>query len=73
MKTVPLMAFSFAVAEFGVVLWTWFIAFFNPEHNVMVYINRAGEMDFELVVLPIVFVFCLVCLANEWKKWVKNE
>jgi len=71
----PLMsvaAFSIAMLEFGVLGYIWFIAYLNPNKSVTVFINRLGEMNFELILIPIVLAFCLVCLAYQWKQYFEE-
>ena len=72
MNKITLLAFTLAVAIFGVTLSTWFAAYSNPMMRVCININIYGEAIIELVVIPIVFVLCVVCLLFEWRKWWKS-
>jgi hypothetical protein len=73
MKTITLIGFSFSLGWCLVLLITWFTAFFNPEHAITIFINRSGEMGWELILVPTLFIFMFGCLVYEVKGFVQTK
>lgn len=67
MKMFTLMAFSLAMGQFFLIMLVWFTAYANPNNAVTIFINRMGEMQLELILLPPIFLYCLGALLYEWK------
>ncbi len=47
-----------SLVGWGIMMWTFFSAYFSPAKKVLININSIREANIEAIVIPIVFLVC---------------